>query len=46
MRTFAGFTLSLLVLGLTTSLILAKPLLYGFEYGLKKGWFRFPRMFS
>lgn len=43
MRTIAGFTLSLLVLGLTTSLILAKPLVSAFEYGLKKGWVRFPK---
>lgn len=44
MRTLAGFTLSVLVLSLTTSLILAKPLVVTFEWGLKKGWFRFPKL--
>jgi hypothetical protein len=36
----ASFTLSIIVLGVTTSLILANPIVSGFEYGMKKGWIK------
>ncbi len=46
MKNLIGFTLSAMVLGITTSLILAKPFLVGFEYGVKKRWLKFPKMFN
>jgi hypothetical protein len=43
MKKLIGFTVSLLVLGITTSLTLANPLRSGVEYGLKKGWLKASR---
>jgi hypothetical protein len=40
MKKLIGFTVSLLVLGITAGLTLANPLRSGVEYGLKKGWFK------
>jgi hypothetical protein len=40
MKKLAGFTISMIVLGFTASLVLANPLLYGFEHGMKKGWIK------
>jgi hypothetical protein len=46
MRYIGNFILSLLVLALTSTLILANPLVIGFEYSLKKGWVKFPKTFK
>jgi hypothetical protein len=40
MKKIMGFTLSLLVLGITAGLTLANPLRVGVEHGMKKGWFK------
>jgi hypothetical protein len=40
MKHIASFTVSMIVLGVTTSLILANPIVSGFEYGMKKGWIK------
>jgi len=40
MKKLMGFTLSLLVLGVTAGLTLANPIRLGVEHGLKKGWFK------
>jgi len=40
MKKLMGFTLSLLVLGVTAGLTLANPIRLGVEHGMKKGWFK------
>ena len=40
MKKIMGFTLSLLVLGITAGLTLANPLRHGLDYGMKKGWLK------
>jgi hypothetical protein len=40
MKNLAGFIISIAVLGFTTCLVLVNPLVYGFGYGVKKGWIK------
>jgi hypothetical protein len=46
MKPLGGFFIAVMLLSFTSLLPLARPLLAGFEYGLKKGWVKFPKTFS
>jgi hypothetical protein len=46
MKPISSYILEFLLLAVTSAFILAKPLVVSFEYGVRKGWFKFPSMFK